>query len=834
MNNRKHKRIPLPGPEGRTQLLLLVALFVSCLFIFRSYLFGDQLLVFRDVGGDTCEQYVMHYASIVNHLRDGSFSFWDFTNGFGTNQFNLSLFDPSLMLLYLLGVLLGPAHMLIYLVWIQIWKVLLAGWVFYWFLREFPLSRTAKFLAAFAYGLNGYLLVWGQHYQFGMITIYLPLMLLFCEKFVKKEKGRGWFPVTVFLCGIYSVYLTYMSMVAVGFYLLFRVAMEEERTGRERVRKFLVGCGAMLLGLGMSMVIFLPMASVILNVSSRLNAEEMSILTWLKECFTLYPVKFYETLCMRLFSTNLQNYMPLGGWPYAGFWNYYEDPVIFCSSLAVFLNVQFVVNFWRSKESKRKKAAVYGACLLILITMLLPIGGTVFNAFLIPTQRYTFVLIPIFLLVMAWMWDELRAGGRMNVPALLLTFLAMNWSYRHGYEQTLLREYKNNEILLGVLGEIMTACLLALALVRNQQLRKVMLGLVAATMIVGVISEGGVTYQARITLRKQDTTAEELDEAYERYYEELTEPDGERQARAAFIKPQDYFRELYREDLQEILQYLKEKDPEFYRVEKDFMSATVAMDSLAQGYRGISTYNSTLNGNLKEFVDLCYPEFYCMDYNRLAFWQNAQNHWFASFAGVRYLVSRDEDLDESRYKLLGRFGDLYLYENAQETSMIKFFENAISTESFQKLCTWDTRQELLKAVVALDDGPEILSMEELQKLKKDENASGEVKAVLDAPVKDSLVTGRVQSSRDGYVMFMIPYEQGWSLKVDGEETALVRGDIGFLACHVEAGEHELELTFHAPGLKMGALLSILFWILFLGLQIFRYRRERKQEVALSY
>ena len=45
--------------------------------------------------------------------------------------------------------------MLFYLVWLQVLKVLAAGWVFYLFLSEFTYSRQAKFLAAFAYGMNG-------------------------------------------------------------------------------------------------------------------------------------------------------------------------------------------------------------------------------------------------------------------------------------------------------------------------------------------------------------------------------------------------------------------------------------------------------------------------------------------------------------------------------------------------------------------------------------------------------------------------------------------------------------------------------------------------------
>ena len=150
----------------------MAALFCSCLIIFRDYLFGNQVMVYNDVGGDTWQQYTMYYASIVNHLRAGKFSLWDFTNGIGINLFSICQIDPSLILLYLIGVVLGPAHMLYYLVVLQILKILAAGLVFYLFLSEFSYSIQAKFMASFVYGLNGYLLVWGQHYQFGMVAVY--------------------------------------------------------------------------------------------------------------------------------------------------------------------------------------------------------------------------------------------------------------------------------------------------------------------------------------------------------------------------------------------------------------------------------------------------------------------------------------------------------------------------------------------------------------------------------------------------------------------------------------------------------------------------------------
>ena len=132
--------------ESKTKLLLMAALFVSCLFMFREYLSGDLVMVYNDVGGDTWQQYTAYYASVVNHLRAGNFALWDFTNGIGINLFSWFQMDPSLILLLMIGVILGPAHMLYYLVVLQMMKILAAGIVFYMFLSEYSYSKQAKFM----------------------------------------------------------------------------------------------------------------------------------------------------------------------------------------------------------------------------------------------------------------------------------------------------------------------------------------------------------------------------------------------------------------------------------------------------------------------------------------------------------------------------------------------------------------------------------------------------------------------------------------------------------------------------------------------------------------
>lgn len=821
------------SPDVRALCFLFLLLSASCSFIFRDYLYGNDLMIFNDIGSDTWQQYIMNYTSIVNHLRDGSFSLWDFNNGLGINQFNFNLFDPFLMLLYGVGVVLGPAHMLLYINVIQILKIMVAAFAFYWFLSQFSFSVPSKMITSYAYALNGFLLVWGQHYQFGTVVIYFPLMLLFCEKFIQKKKGKALFPVMVFLCGIYSVYFTYMCLAATGLYLLFRILMLDGLTWKERIQRFLLGCAEMIMGVGMSLVVFLPMAEVLLDVSSRLESDGTGLLDFLRQCFTPYSRKFYLSMLKRMFSSNLQNGYGLAKGPRQYVMNYYEDPVLFCSTLAVFLNVQFLAVLRKADMTKRAKRVLYGVAALILVGTALPVGGTVFNYFTLPTQRYTFVLMTVFLLLMAWMWDYMRKGGKLNLVLILAVTALMGWAYWCGYEQAGFQEYRTNILILTVTGILTAVCLTLLCFLKDTQIRNVILGVMGVVLVVNVVSEGGTNYQNRVTMKKTDVPAEVMVQETQRYEEMRTSDDKEIKYRAEIEKPQDFFREMYRVDLADCLNYLKENDPTFYRVEKDYISGTVSMDSSGQGYRGISTYNSVMNGNVKEFVETCYPELFFADHNHYTFWNNVDDNWLAAFLGVKYILSGNGEPDETKYKLLDQVGSLYIHENVLDAQTAHFYTQDISEESLKELCTEENREELLGEAIALEDGTEIGDASEIQTLKSEEQETAEQNSsvTLDAPQKDSVVTGSVHAEADGYALFMIPYEKGWSLTIDGEKAELLRGDIGFLACEVPEGDHTILLTFEAPGLKAGTIGSVLFWILFAQSRLLIIRKNKTRKSA---
>lgn len=100
---------------------------------------------------------------------------------------------------------------------------------------------------------------------------------------------------------------------------------------------------------------------------------------------------------------------------------------------------------------------------------------------------------------------------------------------------------------------------------------------------------------------------------------------------------------------------------------------------------------------------------------------------------------------------------------------------------------------------------------------------------------DSGLKGTVAAEESGVLATSVPYEEGWTLKVDGRQRRiheLVGG--AFIAVPLDQGTHEIELSFRPPGIMAGGLIS-LGAILLLAVLCQRKRRFRnaRQLPALS-
>lgn len=94
---------------------------------------------------------------------------------------------------------------------------------------------------------------------------------------------------------------------------------------------------------------------------------------------------------------------------------------------------------------------------------------------------------------------------------------------------------------------------------------------------------------------------------------------------------------------------------------------------------------------------------------------------------------------------------------------------------------------------------------------------------------DSSLTGTIEVEKDGVFVTSIPYEAGWTLKVDGrtrEISELAGG--AWISTSLSAGEHEIRLTFRPPGLIAGLLITLGCIGLLIAAELLHRRRGRRQ------
>lgn len=637
---------------SKTMLIITGLLFAGCLAIFRSYLFGDKLLVFTDIGSDTYDQYLMQYQTIINHLRDGDFSFWDFNNGYGINMFSLSLFDPFLILLYLFGYIVGADKIYGILVILQIVRIILAGLALYGFLSCFSLTEHGKAAACCAYGLSGYIIVWGQHYQFATVVISFPLLLMAAEKAF--EKRRWWFILAV-ICAVScfsSLYMSYMQFLVLGFYILFRNAWDNRLFSRKGILLTLKIYGSMILGICMGLFSLLPSATMILSVSGRVGGQ--SLLDRFLQTFRLYEFPYYETLLKRFFSSNLQ-----GINTYSGYTNYYEDAGVFLSALSLLAGVQFIRLFVVRNYTKKQRGLLLLAIVLLAFILLVPAGSMIFNGFVYPFSRHTFLCLPFFAWVTADVLSEIPLGhtessttaDKHGLSSLLLITSAIVITALYLSFQ---KEYGGNlPYYLASFTITMAVCLLVAGHTRLHYLRTAAYGCLFLALMVSLCADAWVSYNKdRWTLTKTSS---------------------------------EYFNDLYDPSVQEAIETIAEEDSSFYRLEKDYRvgASSSCLNSLAQNYSGVSTYNSTLNANIKDFLSRFWPELMIIDSSHYSFANGYGNSLAAALSHVKYVLSRNSSFDIPGYELYGQCGNIYIYRNTWTGDLGKFYTAVISSSVYE-------------------------------------------------------------------------------------------------------------------------------------------------------
>lgn len=760
--------------QTRPKLALAAFFSVSVLLIFWNYLFGIRYFAFLDIGNDTVNIIQPGFFAIADDLAAGRTAQWTFNYGLGCSvlTYLATCVDPFVWPTLLARYLGSFRAAEISLAWMQGLKFLLCALICYDFLKEFKVRKAANMLTSYIYGFGGFLVLWGQQYEFSSNIVIFSLMILLIERAIKHRGPSGQhalLALTVAWLVAKSYYFGYMSLLMAAVYTMIRLfCVYPIRSVKAWVSAGSLVLLSVLLGILASCALFLPQVHEVLAVSDRIQHS-----TVLTDLVGLVSKKQAVSILNRYLSNNLE-----GIWGYSGYGNYYEAEQLFFSSFMVFFAALYVL--LGRHEGRRTFVLRLVATVALLALPMLPVTGFVFNGFVTPFGRYTFVFMPFYAIVTAkaltGIWERRLARRDILVAAVLFALLLL-----------VPRPSRGSILLLYVSIVLEFVILVASMLLYNRSKRWSRAFATALVLVVAV----NVAVDTWFTNNHRRSLSDEISDAQ---IQEMTS------------------------SVKKINEGLREVSPEMFRVEKSYSDYSRFNDALVEDYYGISYYNNIVSGGVKAFFYNCWDEIVYLKGNAgyVQFERDLETPEKAALLGVKYLISREKDEPLPGYRYIGTEQGRKLYENEHYRGFGQFFCRTSSYEAFLSRPE-EERDGLLWEALLLDEPREL------------PEASGSVS--IRFPESEDHLEGTVNCDGEGYVFLPIPYDEGWKVSLNGEAVEPLRADYGFIALPVEAGTTDIALDYHIPLLNQGMILSLIGFLGILGMAVVGglFGRRKKRE-----
>ena len=391
----------------RRRTWIAAALLTAAVAILTGALFGmfalrGSSILFRD------DDFAQHYPFLIAIGRWWRAFFadplhaplFDFSLGFGEdfigglNYYGLG--DP----LTVLAALFPPERTYVCYRLLAALRIELAGLAFLAFCREHRVRWRGALPGAAAYAFTVYMVAWCalKHPMFANPCIHLPLMLLGAERRLKGQSPAALIFAAAWsaLCGFYFLYMNSLML------LLYALARHFALNGRDALRRLPGAFGrtlaAYLLGVGMAGAFLLPAALSFLESCRNGMAAGESLLWYSPSTYWAFPISFIAS----------------NGWSNA-------MTVPAAAMLAV------LALFAGGRENRGLKLAAAA----VMLALLIPAVGVVFNGFSYPTDRWKYGGLLLLCYVFARFSGAVEKGehGRLACGLLLIwcVVLAIRW-----------------------------------------------------------------------------------------------------------------------------------------------------------------------------------------------------------------------------------------------------------------------------------------------------------------------------------------------------------------------------------------------------------------------
>lgn len=95
------------------------------------------------------------------------------------------------------------------------------------------------------------------------------------------------------------------------------------------------------------------------------------------------------------------------------------------------------------------------------------------------------------------------------------------------------------------------------------------------------------------------------------------------------------------------------------------------------------------------------------------------------------------------------------------------------------------------------------------------------------------IQGSIETDERGVLLTTVPYDKGWSIKVDGKDVDPVMVARTFIGINLTAGKHSIDMTYIPAGSMEGLLLSMVGLCLLIQYMIFALSRKFSRDTGFS-
>ncbi len=800
---------------GKGYLFTFLVCCAAALAIYVPFLIIDKGLF--QYCGDFNTQQIPFYTYMNGFVKSGAGQ-WSWETDLGSSVVNSYAFYLLGSPFFWLSALLPQAWVPYAMVPLLVLKFGVCGLGAFAWLRRYAKTRCWCVVAACLYAFSGFTVYNTFFNHFVDCVALFPFLLWALDEYMY-EGRRAVFPVMVAVNCLNNYFFFAGQIVFLFVYFFVKLASREYRI---RVSGFVRLAFESLLGVGMGCLLLIPAALCLAD-----NPRTVDLSSGMG--FLLYGrVQQYFAILYSLFFPPDPTYLP----------NVFTDAVIKHTSMTAYLPLVSMAGVWAYYRA-RPKTALSRTLLICLVMALVPVLNSAFYA-LNSSYYARWYYMPVLLMCAATMhaledretiniWDGFKPVAVVTASFAAFALVPKNedgtWSL--GVVE------RQSQFWLIFLTAVLGLVLLAGFLLHWRRSRRF-----AGLFLAAVLGFSWFYSVAHIAMGKFPQW--ERDAAYRQQYFEV--------APAIGWPEDDFFRtDTYNESdggVYDNMSLLMEKPSlrffnsvvtpsimDFYPrvgVKRDVSSKPDPDLYALRGLLGVRYVITTL-AQQQEFSDEYSKYGYVFSFadDTFAFFRNT-NELPMGFAYDKYILlenaadETDSDADAQSGAPAGGEADvpvlMDLEENVRANMLVRAI--ALSEEQIERY------GHLMQPATDADT----------QNLTYDayvqDVQARRTQAVSDFTADHTGFTAHITLASENLVFFSVPYDEGFTATVNGEETPVERVSGGLSAVLCPAGESEIVFAYKTPGWDAAlalTLASLAAWFAYAGYCVFEAKRKKAKE-----